>query len=771
MKLKLIIVLILFSVLFGGIAGGYIAVSRNIPSIEELKKYNPAGGTKIYSDDDILIGELKIEKGIFVPIDNIPKHMLNAIVAVEDSRFWKHKGIDYIGIARAITKDIIHASLKEGGSTITQQLAKVVFLSPEKTIKRKLMEVSLAIKIEKNLSKKEILELYLNKIYLGHGAYGIEMAARKYFNKPAKQLNLAEASLIAGLVKAPSSYSPFNNLTKAKQRQFIVLTRMEEEGYISKTEKETAYNQSLYLSSLKKGTSEVNGYFTEYIRKYLEDKYGEDTVYKSGLKVYTTLNRGMQEAAVNAMQSGIRDVDKRRGWRGPIEHKSDIDIDKELKSKELSTTVTISPGDIYSGLVLKVNPKEALIKTRGVIGKLSLNDAQWAAKALDPQKGTTKMIKGFELTRILKPGDMVKVSIKSIQKQTLQLSLEQEPEVEGALVAIEPYTGFIRAMVGGYDFTRSDFNRVLLAKRQPGSAFKPVIYAAAMDHGFTPASIINDEPITYTGGTEKEWSPENADHKFYGPTRLREALTFSRNVVTVKLAEAIGIDALTNFSRTVGFYGDMPRNLSVALGSFSITPLELAMAYNVFASNGMKTNPIYIKYVSDRQGRIVENSEPNPEQVISPQTAFLITSMMEDVVRYGTGWRARALGRPVAGKTGTTNDYKDAWFVGYTPNLVASVWVGFDNLKSLGAQETGARAASPIWVSFMNNALKGEPENFYSPEGIVSYFIDPETGLLSSDGSGIKEYFKEGTQPRQQAPSGSLRKRWEIKDPSQFNFD
>jgi penicillin-binding protein 1A len=770
MKLKLIIILIFFSILFGGIAGGYIAVSRSIPSIEELKKYNPSGGTKIYSDDDVLIGELKIEKGIFVPIDSIPKNMVNALVAVEDSRFWTHKGIDYIGIARALTTDIIHASFREGGSTITQQLAKVVFLSPEKTIKRKLMEVTLAMKIEKSLTKKEILELYLNKVYFGHGAYGVEMASRKYFGKSAKQLNLAEASLIAGLVKAPSSYSPFNNLTKAKERQFTVLSRMEDEGYISRKEKENTYRQPLNLSSLKK-SSEVNGYFTEYVRKYLEDKYGEDTVYRSGLKVYTTLNRGMQGAAVNAVQAGIRDVDKRRGWRGPIEHRKDIDIDSELKSKELSTTVAVSPGDIYSGVVLKVNAKEALIKTRGVIGRLSLNDAKWASKVLDSKQGTAKIIKNFGLTSILKPGDMVKVSIKSIQKQTLQLSLEQDPEVEGALVAIEPYTGFIRAMVGGYDFSKSDFNRVLFAKRQPGSSFKPIIYAAAMDNGFTPASIIVDEPITYPGGTGKEWSPENADHKFYGPTRLREALTYSRNVVTVRLVEAIGIDALTNFTRSVGFYGDMPRNLSVALGSFSITPLELAMAYNVFASSGMKTNPVYIKYVSDRQGRIVESCEPNPEEVISPQTAFLITSMMEDVVRYGTGWRARALGRPVAGKTGTTNDYKDAWFVGYTPDLVASVWVGFDNLKSLGAQETGARAASPIWVSFMNNALKGEPEKFSSPEGIVSYFIDPATGLLSRDDSGLKEYFKEGTQPSQLAPSESPQNIWELRDPTQFNFD
>jgi penicillin-binding protein 1A len=770
MKLKLIIVLIALSVLFGGIAGGYFAVSGSIPSIEELKNYNPSAGTKVYGDDDVLIGEVKIEKGIFVPIDSIPKNMINALVAVEDSRFWTHKGIDYIGIARALATDVIHGSFKEGGSTITQQLAKVVFLSPEKTIKRKVMEITLAMRIEKSLSKKEILELYLNKVYFGHGAYGIEMAARKYFGKSARQLNLAETSLMAGLVKAPSLYSPFNNLTKAKERQNLVLTRMEEEKYITKTEKENAYKQPLYLSSLKKG-AEVNGYFTEYIRKYIEEKYGEDTVYKSGLKVYTTLDRGMQEAAVNAVQAGLRAVDKRRGWRGPMEHRSDIDIEKELKSKELSTTVAISPGDIYSGLVLKVTAKEALIKTRGVVGKLSLSDAQWASRTLDPRQGAVTTIKNFDLTRILKPGDMVRVSIKSVQKQTLQLSLEQEPEVEGALVAVEPFTGFIRALVGGYDFSKSDFNRALFAKRQPGSSFKPVIYAAAMDNGFTPASIINDEPVTYSGGVSKEWSPENSDHKFYGPTRLREALTFSRNVVTVKLVEAMGIDALTNFARTVGFNGEMPRNLSVALGSFSITPLESAMLYNVFASNGMKTRPIYIKYISDRQGKIVESNEPDPEQVISSQTAFLITSMMEDVVRYGTGWRARSLGRPVAGKTGTTNDYKDAWFVGYTPGLAASVWVGFDNLKTLGSQETGARAASPIWVSFMNNALKGEPENFYTPEGIVSYFIDPATGLLSRDGSGMKEYFKEGTQPKELTTSETKSKVFDIVDPSKNNFD
>jgi penicillin-binding protein 1A len=750
MKIKFIVFLALLSIVAGGTAGSYIAIAKGIPSIEELKQYNPSAGTKIYSDDDVLIGELKIEKGIFVPIDAIPKNLINAVVAVEDSRFWKHKGIDYIAIGRALVKDLIHARLKEGASTLTQQLAKVVFLSPEKTIKRKIMEASLAIKLEKNLSKNEILELYLNKVYFGHGAYGVEMASKVYFGKSVRQLNLSEAAMIAGLVKAPTLFSPFNDLSKAKERQAVVLMRMEEEGYITKSEKEAAYRQPLYLSSLRRGV-EVNSYFTEYFRKYLEDRYGMDTVYKTGLKVYTTLNRGMQIAAVNAVQSGLREVDKQRGWRGPIEHRKDIDIEKELSAKELQAAVVMSPGDIYSGLVLKVGEKEATIKARGLLGKLSIKDAMWAAKALN-RDGTSRMIPNFSLTRILRPGDIVKVSIKSIQNRNVLLALQQEPEVEGALVAIEPYTGFIRAMVGGYDFNRSDFNRAVLARRQPGSSFKPVIYAAAMDNGFTPASIINDEPVTYMGGPKGEWSPENYDHKFYGPTRLREALAYSRNVVTVKLVDSMGIDNLMNFARNLGFQGDMPRNLTIALGSFSITPFELAQVYDVFASNGMKVKPIAIKFITDKKGRVLESNDPDPQQVISPQTAFLITSMMEDVIKYGTGWRAKSLGVPVAGKTGTTNDYKDAWFVGFTSNLVACTWVGFDSNKPLGPAETGARAASPIWVSFMN-AAKANAEPFTPPEGITSYRIDPGTGLLSREGSGMTEYFKEGTEPREVSAS------------------
>lgn len=769
MRLKLIIILAVISIILGISAGSYLAISMGIPSIEEMKQYKPAAGSKIYADDDVLIGELKAEKGIFVPINKIPEHMINAVIAVEDSRFWRHKGIDYLAIMRAVIKDIIHVSLKEGGSTITQQLAKVMFLTPEKTLKRKMREAALAIKIEKNLDKKEILELYLNKIYFGHGAYGVEMASRIYFGKSVKDINISEAALITGLIKAPSSYSPYNDLTKAKERQKIVLSRMEEEGYIKRSEKENALKQPVYLSSMRKGM-EANNYFIEYIRKYLEERYGAENVYKGGLKVYTTLDRKAQSSAAKAIQEGLRELDKRRGWRGPSDHKKDVDIEKELKTKELTTLVVTNPGDISSGLVLKVSQKEALIKTRGIIGKLSIEDAKWASKTIDPKKSTTKVLKDFTLTQILTPGDVIKVSIKSIRGSTVQLSLEQEPNVEGALISLEQDTGFIRAMIGGYDFVKSDFNRALYAKRQPGSAFKPIIYAAALDHGFAPSSIIVDEPVTYPGGPKGEWTPENYDHKFYGTTSLREALTYSRNVVTVKLVDAVGINNVLDFARNIGIQGDMPRDLTIALGSLSVSPLDLALCYSVFANSGMRVKPIAIKYISDSKGRILESNEPEAEEVISPQTAFLITSMMEDVVKYGTGWRAKALGRPVAGKTGTTNEYRDAWFVGFTPNIVSAVWVGFDDMRPLGYQETGARAASPIWVLFMKNFLTGEPEEFSVPEGIVSRTIDPSTGLLSKDDhTGIKEYFKEGTEPKQFAPSTSIRKVRE-KDMN-LNFD
>lgn len=752
MRLKLIGILTFISVSIGILGGAYFAFTKGLPSIEEIKEYRPTSGTKIYADDDTLIGELKVEKGIFVPIDKIPKNVINAVVAVEDSRFWKHKGIDYFAILRAFIKDVISAGLKEGGSTITQQLAKVVFLTPEKTIKRKIREAALAIKIERNLTKKEILELYLNKIYFGHGAYGVEMASKTYFGKSVKDISLPEAALIAGLIRAPLIYSPFNDLSRAKERQKIVLLRMKEEGYIKKSEMENALKKPIYLSSYRKG-KEANEYFIDYVKRYLEEKYGVETVYKGNMKVYTTLDRQAQLYAAMALQQGLRELDKRRGWRGPIDHRDDINIEKELQGSDAEPLVVTNFDDISSGLVLKVSEKEALIKSRGIIGKLLIEDAKWASKVIDPKRRTFKFLKNFNLTQILKPGDIVKVKIKSKQGNKIRFSLEQDPEVEGAIVAIEPDTGFIRVLIGGYDYIKSDYNRALYAKRQPGSAFKPIIYACALDHGYTPASIIIDEPVSYFGGSKGKWTPENYDHKFYGPTTLRDALTYSRNVVTIKLVESMGVNNVIDCAKNIGINSDMPSDLTIALGSLSMTPFDLSLTYTVFASYGMRPKPIAIKYIVDSKGRIIESNEPEAEEVLSPQTAFLITSMLEDVVKRGTGWRAKSLGIPVAGKTGTTNEYRDAWFVGYTTNIVAAVWVGFDDMRPLGPQETGARAASPIWVNFMRNSSYSEVEEFPVPKGIASCKIDPENGLLARiEAAGVTEYFKEGTEPKEFSP-------------------
>ncbi|HWR59485.1 MAG TPA: PBP1A family penicillin-binding protein, partial [Thermodesulfovibrionales bacterium] len=706
---------------------------------------------------DTLIGELKIEKGVFVPLDSMPAHLLNAVVAVEDARFWKHKGIDYIAILRAAVQDILHVGLKQGGSTITQQLAKITFLTPEKTLRRKIREAALAMKIEKNLEKKEILELYLNRVYLGHGAYGMEMASKVYFGKSVRDITLPEAALLAGLAKAPSTYSPYNNLSRAKDRQETVLGRMEEEGYIKPSEKEKALKHPLYLSSIRRGV-EANNYFVEFVRKYLEERYGVDAVYKGGLNVYTTLDRKAQAAAARALQDGLRDLDKRRGWRGRIDHK-EVNADKELQRKEPANSLIANTGDIVSGTVLKVSAKEALIKARGVVGKLSVENARWASTIMETKSGKTTFIKDFSLDKILKVGDVVKVGFRSSKGK--DLSLEQEPEAEGALVAIDPMTGYVRAMVGGYDYSTSEYNRAVLAARQPGSAFKPVIYAAAMDNGFTPASLINDEPVTYKGGPKGDWTPENYDHKHLGPTRLRDALAYSRNVVTVRLVDTMGVDKVIDFARNIGIARDIPHNLSIALGSFSVTPLELAQGYSVFAASGMKMKSIAVKYVTDSKGAILESNEPEGEQVVSVETAFLITSMMEDVVNYGTGWRAKAMGRSVAGKTGTTNDYRDAWFVGYVPDLLACVWVGFDDMRPLGNKETGSRAASPIWVDFMKAIELGDHLGFKIPDSIVSYSIDPGNGLLARDGLGVKEYFKNGTQPREFSSSPISREKRE----------
>ena len=731
-------------------AGTYLAIIKGVPQIEEIKHYQPAKGTKVYSDDDVLIGEFKVEKGIYVTIKKIPEHLIQAVVAVEDSRFWVHRGVDYIAIGRAVIKDLLAGGIKEGASTITQQLAKNVFLSPEKTVVRKLKEAILAFRLEKNLTKEEILELYLNRVYFGHRAYGIEMASRRYFGKPVSEIKLPEAALLIGLIRAPNSYSPYKDLDKAKERQHIVLKRMVEEHYVTKEQAEEAYRQPLYLASASQGNQDAPNYFLDYVRKYLEDRYGPEAVYEGDLKVYTSMNRTMQVAAVKSLQKGLRDLDKRQGFRGVSGHKN-IEVEKEMNEKVLFKKTVMNSGDILTATVLSVSSTKAIVKTRGTIGSLFLSDAGWAEKLINSKGSVIKKFKPLKLNDILKAGDIIAVGVKDVTGKEPIFTLEQEPLVQGALVAIEQSTGYIRALVGGYDFGKSEFNRAVYANRQAGSAFKQIIYSASMDYGLTPASIITDEPVIYPNRTFGDWIPENYDKKFQGPTRLREALAYSRNIVTIKLLERVGVERVIHFARKLGIKGLFPHDLTLALGSLSVKPLEMASAFSVFASNGVLMNPIAVKYIMDSRGNILENNEPAGTKVISPQTAFLTTSMLEDVVEYGTARRARAMKRVIAGKTGTTNDFKDAWFIGYTPELTSAVWVGFDDLRQLGNKETGARAALPIWMSFMGEilpAIGSEGKSFPVPEGVVTAVIDPLTGLLATNTSEkLMEFFKQGTAP------------------------
>lgn len=757
-KFFFIITMIIIAVICGTVTGGYIALVQGVPQLEEIKGYVPISGTKVFADDNTLIGEFKIEKGVHVDISDIPESVIRAIIAVEDSRFWLHKGIDYIAIIRALSRDIMAGRIKEGASTITQQLAKVVFLSPDRTIVRKLKEATLAYRIEKNLSKEEILELYFNKIYFGHGAYGIEMAARAYFGKSVSEVSLAEAALLCGLVKAPSKYSPYSNLDKAKERQWIVLVRMQSEGYITEAQATHAYEQPLYLSSVR--YSEYSpSYFLEYIRKYLEDEYGVEMIYKGGLEVHTTFNKKIQLAAVNSLKVGLRNLDKRQGFRGPIGHK-DINVNKELKGEDTYEQTVLKPGDLLTATVLKVYESSAIVKARGFIGRIYVKDSKWIRKVIDSKGNLIKIHKSASFKYLLNPGDLINVRVKKMGGDIPVFILDQEPLAQGAVVAMEPSTGYIRAIVGGYDFSKSEFNRAVFAKRQAGSAFKPVIFAAAMDHNFTPASLILDAPLLYESEEFGDWEPENYDEKYHGATRLRDALIHSRNIVTVKLLEEIGVENAIRFSRNIGIKGPYPVNLTLALGSLSISPLEITSAFCVFANGGRMPEPISIKYIVDSNGNILENNQPKNTRAIDPRTAYLATSMLEDVVKKGTGWRAKALNRPVAGKTGTTNEYRDAWFIGYTPELATSVWVGFDNMRTLGDEETGSRAAAPIWVSFMKKALaeiapfdnndreREGKKPFPIPEGIVTGVIDPETGLLATNQTKkMLEFFKEGSVP------------------------
>lgn len=737
-KLLLIIILSIWLL----IAGFVLYIYKELPDIKELKQYKPNLISRVYSEEGELIGEYYVERRIAVPLDKVPPIVIKAFLAAEDARFFEHHGMDIRGIIRATIKNILAGSYVQGGSTITQQLARSLFLSQEKTIGRKFKELVLAYIIDNRFSKHEILQLYLNHIYLGNGAYGVEMASQDYFGKSVRQLNIAEAALIAGLPKAPSSYSPFNNPGRARKRRDYVLSRMLELGFITEEEYRKAINTPLPKENKRIKNLQYNSHLTEYIKQNLIAKYGDEKVYKGGLTIFTSINAAFQRRAYEALDRGLRELDKRQGFRGPIDNFSNDSDNKEAFIKNGPQNIDdIRLNENYKAIVEDVNIKQKKYSLKLGIFSVSLpfSNMQWAA--------TKKPIE-----TLLKTGDIVYVKILSIGKNNeLIASLEQEPLVEGALLSIDPNTGYIKAMIGGRDFIKSQFNRAVQAKRQPGSAFKPFIYGAALERGYTPVSIIIDEPISYDLGF-REWTPKNFDGKYYGPTTLRHALAKSRNVVTIKLLESIGTQNAIDFAKRAGIESKLEPNLALALGASDVTLFEMVNAYTTFASMGKKFEPQIVLKVIDSSGNTMEETTPKSEQTISPAVCYVLTSMAKSVIEEGTAMRAKALGRPVAGKTGTTNNYVDAWFLGYTPNLVTGVWVGFDQPKPLGTLETGARAALPIWLDYTMYAESFYPPvDFIAPEGVTFIPVDAKTGLLASPYSKAtkQEVFISSTEPKE----------------------
>jgi penicillin-binding protein 1A len=735
------------------VAGVLWHYAQDLPDLNQLQNYQPSLVTQVYSSDSQLIGQFFLERRILTPLSQIPEKLRGAVIAVEDVRFFEHPGLDYIGIVRAAWTNLRRGGKVEGASTITQQLARSLFLSSERTIDRKVRELVLAYKMELVSTKEQILETYLNQIYFGQGAYGVASAAQSYFGKDLSALTVAEAAFLAGLPKSPNNFSPFKNYERAKKRQEHVLARMEEAGFLTSAEREQAAAEP--LSFRRPGSDQTAPYFVEYVRQLLMAKYGEAMVYKGGLKVTTTLNLEMQRAAEAAFEVGLRELDKRQGWRGPLRTVDPASV-TPTNLPVVSTAQPVAIGDYREAVVTKVGKDFYVAQVGSTPAKLLFDDMAWAKRRLTGPDPTKDVVVNQNLKHILKPGEVIEVRVKKIEKDTVYVQLEQTPLVEGGLIALEPDKGAIRAMVGGYDFNRSEYNRAVQAHRQPGSAFKPIIYATAVNQGMSPASVVLDAPVVYEQvEEEKTWKPENYGKKFHGMVSLRDALAQSHNLATVRLLDKVGVKSVIEFARQVGITSPLAADLSLGLGSSSVGLMELTSAYSVFLNQGSRVEPYAIFSVIDNSGQALEHAEPQAQDVISKETAYLITNMMEDVVQKGTGQAAKSLGRPIAGKTGTTNEFINAWFIGGTPNLVTGVYVGFDDRRSLGETESGAHAALPIWINFMREALKPLPVvPFAIPDGITFVKVDPATGLLNSeqeDQPGNVEIFTRGSEPTQAA--------------------
>lgn len=719
------LILILLSAGVGALAGLVFVYSLDLPKVRQLEDYRPDVMTEIYADDGSVLGSFALERRVIVNYSQIPPVLKDAIISIEDRHFESHWGVDVIGIVRAGLTDIFEWRKTQGASTLTQQLAKRLFLSPRKSWTRKFQEMILAIQIERRFTKPQIFTMYVNIIELGHGNYGFEAASEYYFGKHLSELTLPEAATLAGVPRSPTAYSPLLHPERAKERRNVVLAAMLETGKITPAQFREAKAAPLGLN-IQKWNSNIAPYFVEEVRQFLERKYGPETVQEKGLRVYSTLNVAMQRAAVRAVRQGLHDDDKRRGWRGAEDNI--LKKPTELANGKTATPATYvdddwkkppEAGDWVHGVVMEVTAREALVRFGDLTATVTATDFSWTGRRSPEQ--------------IFSLGDVDLFLVKDVKGRTLRVALDQTPTVQGALVAIDNASGAVKAMVGGYDFDESKYNRAIQAERQVGSSFKVYVYAQALLDGMNPFNTIVDSPISFPTSSGI-WSPHNYDNKFEGTITLLHALAESRNVPAVRLLADVGVDKVIKLCRKFGITSRLVPNLPLALGASDLTLLEHTSAFTTFPDDGVHIAPRMILRVANYDGRVIDDFPPEVTDVLPAPVARLELSMLREVINSGTGVRAKALKRPIAGKTGTTNEFSDAWFIGFSPSLTSGVWVGFDNHNTLGPREEGAKVALPIWMSFMGDALKDKPvEDF--PHSPLLTTPDQVKEILESGGT------------------------------------
>ncbi len=769
LRFILILVLAGLALGLGGIFGSYYAIKDDLPDVSDIETFRPKLITTVYAADGQPVKEFAEERRVEVPYDQIPKVLIDAIVATEDPNFFRHGGVDLRGILRAVKADlfkVFSGRRPEGGSTITQQLARSLFLHREVSLRRKLKELFVSREIEKRYSKEKILELYCNHFYLGHGTHGVQSAAHLFFGKDVRDLSLEEAALIAGIFRGPSVYSPYTRKRDTLSRRNHVLNRLVAEGYLTKAEGEEAKQRPMDVLPLRRTSAEFGAYFFEEVRRYLERNYGVEGLYRAGLKVYTTLDPTLQRYAEQALHEGLRGIENRlAGWRAdkPNLLGAEPDVLKilaaspqaELEDQWLLSweSQTVEAGEVYDAIVLSVMRTEAVVRVKNAVGKMTNKDIGWT--------------KARFLDALVKRGDVVQVKVESLDEATKEarVSLDQKPVRNGGFVAVEPQTGQIKALVGGYSFRDSQFNRAVQAPRQTGSAIKPLLYTAALEHGFTPASVIIDQPVTFIDRWNGEpWSPKNYDRRYKGAVTVRTGLEQSRNVVTATLLDNISPQVGVEYCRRFGITSPLNPYLSLSLGTFEITLLEMVSAFSTFPNKGVRFRPYFITRIEDKDGNVLEEARVDPEEVIPPQTAYMMTHLMRGAVESegGTAAAVSVLGWPLAGKTGTTDKYSDAWFIGFSPTLCAGVWVGHDKPVPLGERQTGAAAALPVWQNFFARVIDDarkkaeadgvvdfQPPDFEVPPNLVFVEIDKKTGLRVMDFClfPFLEVFFPGTEP------------------------